>query len=1115
MTLPSLCSAIRSQLYFSQISAWCDLIKKSDKTIYDTGRIIFHTPTGAAGDLATPVGSTTTGNNITPGTSPNSTTLINQLNNALLVNQRPRLNIFYRIKSFDSTACFNSKPNVHNFPNVNISENCSISVCLKSLPRINGGIPKIGTIMLTTPGTAIATPTITTTSTTATATTMLATATTKATSNKTKTTKSTAPSATTILGGGMSNLTPRVAAKAEATQWLTKPNGSTNINSSDSDLTSFRNGNSCGDVKSKDTPCSSRPTRCGIATTSTVAAPTSTLSSSSINLHSNSSATKSISNSASVSNGASCVSGNAKPRNDCGDTQDSKILCSRANCAPKHKCVFFIDEDELLPVDEADGEAYGDEDDNPSDAANSTGDSITQASAFCTGANMSHREKQLMKYRKRMLKRDKKHHQHHPHKPLTTNTDATCELDATYQQQRAQQERNETNCCQPMEEGDEEDAASHCSDTMTTLFSRTSTRIEMISTGTQTPMSCCRQCGCEKTLICMRCTSGVMCEEQAIDEPTEQDVDDMDDSTASSISSSEIIHTPRNKAELLLQAIQRTPKAAAAKHKKEQPRKLCGGKSQNNNHLNGVTATHVNVGGKSSGSSLHENTLAGCRVCKRQKTQHNFGNSNGEEATATTSEHLADEADNDDIGDDADDDGGKKREDIKFVVEDADRSQLVVTPLTALPTSTQIMEEVCIHTLLFHLNVCMFIDNSYMRVLQESFISSTKLTPQIDRCTLSNVNNTSRYPLLTRGDHAGGDQKVDGGHLSENRTPPPIITLINREHLDESQFKTPTTAAAGGVNYEISEQLQTQQHQQGVDKAFQHHQTPKPNLLQLHCNYHSDVSAGGNQALGAAGDGFAVVRANNNELPTAVKPHQQPQQHGVHNALLLRKGLPKVNLTPIFCNPMPSPTGVSITSSHSSPIPIHGATNDITFCFEPAALNRSGNHLQLHHQLMHSSSGNVCASPLTTEVNNIPVQKSYSAPTLPNSPSLSPRFAKQAAIYKRRSRHLSDRSDRSSLCSDEQFSDEDLESAGMYSPASSPLKQSARVAAAFGRLPLLGNLEESLLQKCLVPKVEVTGFTVLLGASGGFCPTQLTIPAASYFYELRGESLSTPYVVSC
>jgi len=126
--------------------------------------------------------------------------------------------------------------------------------------------------------------------------------------------------------------------------------------------------------------------------------------------------------------------------------------------------------------------------------------------------------------------------------------------------------------------------------------------------------------------------------------------------------------------------------------------------------------------------------------------------------------------------------------------------------------------------------------------------------------------------------------------------------------------------------------------------------------------------------------------------------------------------------------------------------------------------------------------------------------------------SVSPRFAKQAAFYKRRSRHLSDRSDRSSLGSDEQLSDEDLES-GMCSPAGSPLKTRARLVSQFTGRPLLGNLEESLLQKRLLPKIEVAGFRLQLGASGGFCPTQLTIPASSYFYELHGETLSTPYLV--
>lgn len=52
------------------------------------------------------------------------------------------------------------------------------------------------------------------------------------------------------------------------------------------------------------------------------------------------------------------------------------------------------------------------------------------------------------------------------------------------------------------------------------------------------------------------------------------------------------------------------------------------------------------------------------------------------------------------------------------------------------------------------------------------------------------------------------------------------------------------------------------------------------------------------------------------------------------------------------------------------------------------------------------------------------------------------------------------------------------------------------------------------MQRRFVPKSHVPGFKVLLGASGGFCPTQLTIPSATSFYELHGESLNTPYMVT-
>lgn len=208
---------------------------------------------------------------------------------------------------------------------------------------------------------------------------------------------------------------------------------------------------------------------------------------------------------------------------------------------------------------------------------------------------------------------------------------------------------------------------------------------------------------------------------------------------------------------------------------------------------------------------------------------------------------------------------------------------------------------------------------------------------------------------------------------------------------------------------------------------------------------------------------------------------------------LLRKAVPKVNLTTIFCS--------NSNSSCSAPITIDSG---VAFCFESPALSYAQSQSQSQSQSL--------LTPPEAAAANLPVQKSYSAPTLPNALSVSPRFAKQAAFYKRRSRHLSDRSDRSSLGSDEQLSDEDLES-GMCSPAGSPLKSRARLATQFGGRPLLGNLEESLLQKRLLPKIEVAGFRLQLGASGGFCPTQLTIPASSYFYELHGETLSTPYLV--
>ena len=343
---------------------------------------------------------------------------------------------------------------------------------------------------------------------------------------------------------------------------------------------------------------------------------------------------------------------------------------------------------------------------------------------------------------------------------------------------------------------------------------------------------------------------------------------------------------------------------------------------------------------------------------------------------------------------------------------------------------------------------------------QEYFESSTKLTPHIDRCSL--------VAKLT-----------DGTDMRRSTcSTPPLVQeqLINsfptEDVLITAQFKTPSP--------------REQQQNIGQGKKTQQptkKQASKPNLLHIACNFNKNL------------DETQMSKSTTVVMSTNITP-------STHNPLLLRRCLPKVNLTPIFCNSY----SMMAVANTSSPIPIaNGVSNGLA---SSASIKSADINITEASPTFSFESPSSPASPLT-------VQKSNSAPTLPNSNSnsLSPRFVKASAIYKRRSRHLSDRSDRSSLCSDELFSDEDIDS-GMYSPfATSPVKLRTRLAAVFGHKSLLGNLEESLLQRRLVPKIEVMGFKLLLGASGGFCPTQLTIPAAAYFYELKGETLSTPYLV--
>lgn len=187
-----------------------------------------------------------------------------------------------------------------------------------------------------------------------------------------------------------------------------------------------------------------------------------------------------------------------------------------------------------------------------------------------------------------------------------------------------------------------------------------------------------------------------------------------------------------------------------------------------------------------------------------------------------------------------------------------------------------------------------------------------------------------------------------------------------------------------------------------------------------------------------------------------------------------KKILPKVNLTELFCNPGMNLNLLSVCSSLPSKI---------------------------------SSFDYSCEKP---------VQKSNSAPSLPSTSSptcLSPRFIKQSITYQfRRSRHLSERSDRSSIGSDEQLSEDEIDflcnSNGDFKIGRNggSLYKSCR--------PFLGNLEESILQKRISPSKYVSGFKMLLGASGGFCPPQMTIPAICYFYEINGDTINTPYMVS-
>jgi hypothetical protein len=119
MTIAALCSAIRSQLYFSQVSSWVDLLRKAfvdgDMSVKEQMPSLF-----------------------SPEIMQNPRLKKN------LETMQVDLDILFRIKPYDGAACFNNKPNVHNFPDTIVSDHMALRICLKSLPRLDK-IPTLNT----------------------------------------------------------------------------------------------------------------------------------------------------------------------------------------------------------------------------------------------------------------------------------------------------------------------------------------------------------------------------------------------------------------------------------------------------------------------------------------------------------------------------------------------------------------------------------------------------------------------------------------------------------------------------------------------------------------------------------------------------------------------------------------------------------------------------------------------------------------------------------------------------------------------------------------------------------------------------------------------------------
>lgn len=898
MTLQSLCAAIRSQLYFSQISAWTDLIKNSlEPEIYNHPRI------KKASSASTSVGGGNGGVGGSGETSP-----VGGL-------PRAKLDILFRIRGYDNTACFNETPNVHNFPDAIVADNYVIEVCLKSLPRMER-IPRIHDEMDT---------------------------------------------------------------------------------KMDESLVSDR----------IDRPCHEKG---------------------------------------------------------------------------KHRCTFRV-EDEEDPGMGEDGEET-------------------------SSAAMSHREKQLLKYKKRMMKREKKKKALESggsgssvgsseavpmvvappvckspalNIPVPTTTAATtvhgnnCGVPPAY--------TSSINLIQPPLYSNCDDLyqAASCA-TNNTKATQTAIFLSLSSSGTVSA-----------TVATQTDASGCCC--LCANNPQQQPAATMStnsdskmqyihsnnlrrDYTSSNCDTSQpevdaVISQRRReeskglrKAELLLQAIQRTaiindhhqPTAAAD----EGDDVDAAAHFSNNNYYSGSYNDNNNVGSDTAKCERSECDtftfnkepldLGDCRLCKRQKTKHNF--------------KLA-------LSDNSKSDSGSESSE----------------------SSTNNSPPGC------------------RRTLSESLVGHFTLPSS------SSSLGGAKHCATKRDGGADDDDDIDD--LSEGRLSTSTGAVDNGGTLSFEQLKSYRRAFSEDVIDTISLNGGQDFQQCGCAKSTLKHGQCSSLFVTPHTTRLPPTST---PAAAAASKAPLFVNCAESDCSVSTASSVSPHKKQILSCTAVSAGaaakpttpstpgsvayytIPKINLTNIF-NVSPLAREDSGFASTSSPIPIDETATSGVF--------------------------NFCESRLM-------VQKSSSAPTCHLSPgSLSPRFLRHAYKHQR-SRYLSERSsvsERSSIGSDEQLSEDEYpflpDSNGTsygsnfhLSPSTTPLsplkfgsaqqrpfsRSFSKNLFKFGRSPLLGTLEESLLQRRILPKFQVADFKVLLGASGSFCPTQLTIPVASYFYELPGQHLSTPYV---